>query len=62
MLASYKVRSEQFHAERAVSEIRYWQFPRVTVYLHPDDLEPTEELKNAIKRIQKTKDVSLIAC
>ncbi|KAJ5885448.1 hypothetical protein N7495_009958 [Penicillium taxi] len=35
-----------------------YKFPRVTVYLHPDDLEPTEELKNAIKRIQKTKNIN----
>ncbi|GIC86088.1 uncharacterized protein Aud_002450 [Aspergillus udagawae] len=35
-----------------------YKFPRVTVFLHPDNLEPTEELKNAIKRIQKTKNIN----
>ena len=33
------------------------QFPRVTVYLRPEDLEPTDELKVAIQEVKNTKNV-----
>ena len=35
-----------------------FQFPRADIFLHPDDLEPTPELKKAIERIARFKNVN----
>ncbi|KAK6508955.1 hypothetical protein TWF481_003723 [Arthrobotrys musiformis] len=37
--------------------IAKYLFPRATVHLHPDDLEPTPELAKAIARIEKDKNI-----
>ncbi|RWA14487.1 hypothetical protein EKO27_g554 [Xylaria grammica] len=35
-----------------------YMFPRVSVFLRPEDLEPTPELKQALLRVQATKDIN----
>ncbi|KAB5590305.1 hypothetical protein CTheo_6243 [Ceratobasidium theobromae] len=35
-----------------------YRFPRATVYLTPSDLEPTDDLKSAIKKIRLNKDIA----
>jgi hypothetical protein len=35
-----------------------YMFPRVDVFLRPEDLEPTEELRAALDGIKQTKNVS----
>jgi hypothetical protein len=34
-----------------------YMFPRVTVFLRPEDLEPTPELRAALLLVQETKDI-----
>lgn len=35
-----------------------YMFPRVSVFLRPEDLEPTPELKQALLLVQSTKDIN----
>lgn len=35
-----------------------YMFPRVSVFLRPEDLEPTQELQQALQLVQATKDIN----
>lgn len=37
--------------------IASYKFPRVRVFLRPEDLEPTEELQAALNRVKESKNV-----
>ncbi|KAJ5653740.1 hypothetical protein N7490_000743 [Penicillium lividum] len=47
-------------ASKQVSKkmIASYKFPRVTVFLRPEDLEPTEELQKALDRVKKSKNIN----
>lgn len=38
--------------------MRPMQLPRADIFLHPNDLEPTPELKAALERIRKNKNIA----
>ncbi|KAA8897742.1 hypothetical protein FN846DRAFT_816632 [Sphaerosporella brunnea] len=50
LMATYKACSKN-------GSYQYHCFPRVTLYLNPEDLEPTDELKEALDLIKKEKNI-----
>jgi len=50
-------KTKKSYAKRMIGS---YMFPRVDVFLRPEDLEPTEELRAALDGIKQTKNVSNI--
>ncbi|KAK4184696.1 hypothetical protein QBC35DRAFT_466223 [Podospora australis] len=49
------VNTNKTYAKRMIGS---YMFPRVTVFLRPEDLEPTPELRQALQTVQDTKDIN----
>lgn len=53
--SSKNVNTSKTFSKRMVGN---YMFPRVSVFLRPEDLEPTPELKQALLLVQSTKDLN----
>lgn len=53
--ASGKSSSDKSYSKTMVAT---YKFPRVTMFLRPEDMEPTDELKAALDSVRKTKNIS----
>ncbi|KAI3326737.1 hypothetical protein HD806DRAFT_520475 [Xylariaceae sp. AK1471] len=53
-------KSQQTNTSKTFSKrmIGSYMFPRVDVFLRPEDLEPTQELRDALLLVQSTKDIN----
>ncbi|KAH6640375.1 hypothetical protein F5144DRAFT_589863 [Chaetomium tenue] len=49
--------SNKTYSKRMIAS---YMFPRVSVFLRPEDLEPTQELRDALDAVRKTKNINML--
>ncbi|EAQ85299.1 hypothetical protein CHGG_09313 [Chaetomium globosum CBS 148.51] len=49
--------SNKTYSKRMIAS---YMFPRVSVFLRPEDLEPTQELRDALEAVRKTKNINML--